>query len=186
MSWTNEDGVHEGWAATEFPGNRFSVGLGEGGALVRAFGPGPGRLPAQRLAPPEVVDGREAIGWRGMCECGWRGPLWQRVDSAQEHDTTDRRIWWPDLDQYADAPADVENAIGNEWRRHLPAEELAAVREHAQEAAAAQVRLTDAVHAAREAGHSWADIGEAVGITRQSAHERWARPASPARAAKGA
>ncbi|MGW4644083.1 hypothetical protein ACWEN6_36580 [Sphaerisporangium sp. NPDC004334] len=40
-----------------------------------------------------------------------------------------------------------------------------------------QTRLNTAVLAAREAGHSWAEIGAAVGITRQSAHERWARAA---------
>jgi hypothetical protein len=35
-------------------------------------------------------------------------------------------------------------------------------------------RLGKTVAAAKSAGASWADIGRAVGISRQSAHERWA------------
>jgi hypothetical protein len=48
-----------------------------------------------------------------------------------------------------------------------------------QEAAAAVARdaeaLDRAVYAARNAGASWADIGRAVGITRQAATQRWTR-----------
>jgi hypothetical protein len=48
-----------------------------------------------------------------------------------------------------------------------------------QQAAADMTRsaaaLDQAVHAARSAGASWTDIGRAVGITRQSAQQRWAR-----------
>lgn len=36
-----------------------------------------------------------------------------------------------------------------------------------------EARLGKAVVAAREAGATWAQIGEAVGMSRQSAHERW-------------
>ena len=36
-----------------------------------------------------------------------------------------------------------------------------------------EARLGEAVAAAREAGATWAQIGEAVGMSRQSAHERW-------------
>lgn len=72
-------------------------------------------------------------------------------------------------------PADVEEAIHREWRDHLEPETLAAVHTEAQAASAAQARLTEAVREARRDGRSWADIGSAVGITRQSAHERWAQ-----------
>ncbi|GAA3832426.1 hypothetical protein GCM10022226_62060 [Sphaerisporangium flaviroseum] len=49
------------------------------------------------------------------------------------------------------------------------------IQAEAQAVSAAQARLTAAVRAAREAGNSWVDIGGAAGISRQSAHERWAR-----------
>ena len=38
---------------------------------------------------------------------------------------------------------------------------------------AAQLRLEEAVLAARAAGASWAQIGDATGMSRQAAHERW-------------
>ena len=47
---------------------------------------------------------------------------------------------------------------------------LGAAREYTQ----AGHRLDKTVAAAKAAGASWADIGRAVGISRQSAHERWA------------
>lgn len=37
----------------------------------------------------------------------------------------------------------------------------------------AESELTDCVVAAREAGLSWAQIGTALGMSRQAAHERW-------------
>ncbi|MGW0590993.1 hypothetical protein [Streptosporangium sp. NPDC002607] len=83
MAWTNEDGIHEGWDAAEFDRDRFSVGSGGGGAWARQFAAGPG--PLQREGEPETVDGRTAIGWRSMCECGWRGQLWERVATPGEH-----------------------------------------------------------------------------------------------------
>lgn len=36
-----------------------------------------------------------------------------------------------------------------------------------------ELGLDEAVVTAREAGATWAQIGDAVGISRQSAHERW-------------
>jgi hypothetical protein len=182
MGWSNEDGKHEGWAAAQFPGERLSFGATggpTGGAIVVRYDLATGRR-VEKYDPlnPIVVDGREAIGWRGICDCGWLGPLWQRVDSAAEHDPAARRIHAPDVDdlQYGDAPADIEDeGIYWEWRGHLEPEHITAVREHAQAVAVAQDRLTDAVRTAREAGAPWADIGAAAGITKQSAHERWAR-----------
>lgn len=180
MGWYREDDTgrgHEGWDAAVFaPGNRFSVGTGGGGALVRAFGPG-----GREGELEEGVDGRTAIGWCGVCECGWRSPLWARVGTEQEHAPAARRIWWPDIDQYGDAPDDVAAAIYAEWCEHLRHDPLDAVRTEARAVEEAQSRLTVAVHVAREAGKSWSEVGVAVGITRQSAHERWARPARPDR-----
>ncbi|MFE3052974.1 hypothetical protein [Nocardia sp. NPDC059239] len=39
----------------------------------------------------------------------------------------------------------------------------------------AQRRVNDTVRAARADGASWEVIGRAAGISRQSAHERWAK-----------
>lgn len=37
----------------------------------------------------------------------------------------------------------------------------------------AEERLRRAVRAAREAGLTWADVGDVLGVTRQAAHERF-------------
>jgi hypothetical protein len=39
--------------------------------------------------------------------------------------------------------------------------------------------LREAVHQAREAGHTWAEIGELLGTTRQAAFQRFGRPLDP-------
>ncbi|MEU8197046.1 hypothetical protein AB0C10_24990 [Microbispora amethystogenes] len=172
MAWQTDDGEHEGWDAAEFPGDRFSIKWQAGGAVVRHFPPRPGPLPTYK-GDPEVIEGRQAIGWRGMCDCGWRGPLWKRADSPEQHDPAARLIWSDN--HYGDAPEDVARAMRDEWKAHLEPDALTDVRRQAREASAAQDRLARAVRAARADGRSWAEIGAAAGITRQSAHERWAR-----------
>jgi hypothetical protein len=43
----------------------------------------------------------------------------------------------------------------------------------------AESRLPDAVDAARAAGHTWAEIGDVLGTTRQAAFQRFGRPIDP-------
>lgn len=50
---------------------------------------------------------------------------------------------------------------------------LEALGRSCTEVRAATQRLEDAVLAARSAGATWAQIGDAAGVTRQAAHERW-------------
>lgn len=170
MSYQTDDGLHEGSEAAEFPDGRFSVGPGSGGALVRFLRP-----ELDTDAEPGVLDGRTAIGWRGVCTCGWRGPLWERVADPVGHDLSARKVFDPDPSVYGDPPPGIEDVIHQEWRGHLPSPSLADVGAAAEEARKAEVRLNEAVQRARADGSSWADIGAAAGITRQSAHERWAR-----------
>jgi hypothetical protein len=60
--------------------------------------------------------------------------------------------------------------------RPLPGAELADLIDAAQAAADAQHRLGEAARAARHAGASWTQIGDALGLTRQAAQQRWSRP----------
>ncbi|WP_280418692.1 AsnC family protein [Nocardia carnea] len=63
-----------------------------------------------------------------------------------------------------------------DWQIHTgPADELHTVELASDDVDDAQHKLNVAVRAARDAGASLADIGRAVGISRQSAHERWAK-----------
>jgi hypothetical protein len=126
------------------------------------------------------------VGWRVSCDCKGRSQAWhgRRWDRADVHD---RRLSVPDDDAAEDLmfaeDSWVTDLLYDEWLRHLgevyasPASpQLIAVRDAARAAQEARTRLDDAVAAARAAGASWAGIGEAAGISRQSAHERWGRP----------
>jgi hypothetical protein len=58
--------------------------------------------------------------------------------------------------------------------------DLAAIVDAVTEVAAAERRVRDAVRVARANGRSWARIGIALGVSRQSAHERFATRADHA------
>ena len=180
MSWINDDGDHEGWAAAEMPDGRVSTGEGAGGISVRA--------PADAISPAsagqaEVVNGRDAIGWRGICSCGWLGPVHRRVPARQDADPARHLVYWAVPDIWADPPPGTEDAIRVEWQAHLPAESLGDVKAAAAAARKADDALDDAVRRARQDGQSWAAIGDAAGLTRQAAWERWGKrwqPVTPA------
>ncbi|MDO5534679.1 MAG: hypothetical protein Q4F65_08515, partial [Propionibacteriaceae bacterium] len=56
---------------------------------------------------------------------------------------------------------------------------LAAVTRARDDALAAEVALTRAVLDAREAGCSWAQLGEVLGVSRQAAFKRFGNPVDP-------
>lgn len=56
-----------------------------------------------------------------------------------------------------------------DWDAHP----LDALRECRGVATALEKALWETVHKARDAGHSWADIGAALGVTKQTAWERF-------------
>ena len=56
---------------------------------------------------------------------------------------------------------------------------MAAVAAANQELAVAQEYLRGSVERAREAGHTWQEIGDTLGTTRQAAFQRFGRPIDP-------
>lgn len=86
-----------------------------------------------------------------------------REQLQQAADDTER--WLESLDP---AAIDSPDADASRLRRIG-----AAVRA----AAASQVELGDAVAAAREHGHTWAQIATMLGTSRQAAQERYGEPA---------
>jgi hypothetical protein len=172
MGWVSNDNEHEGWAAAVAPDGRLSASSSGEGMLVQGI---TRRYQPDKMLPDhEVVPDREIIGWRGACDCGWRGELWERVTSPAAADFSRRRDYLSP-DDFAHASNEVEDAIHDEWKAHLaPLEAVAGVEAAAREYNQAGQRLDKTVAAAKAAGASWTDIGRAVGISRQSAHERWA------------
>lgn len=172
MSWVSSNNEHEGWAAEVAPDGRLSSSSSEAGMLVKGI---TGRYKPDKMRPDyEVVPDSEIIGWRGACGCGWRGQMWERVASPAAADPAHRRDYVAPH-EFAYASNEVEDAIHDEWKAHIaPSEAVLGVEAAAREYAQAAHRLDKTVAAAKAAGASWADIGRAVGISRQSAHERWA------------
>lgn len=171
MGWMGPvvgDVEHEGWVVPVFADGVEGAGSSSARGVLVDFD-------RDEWRPDEGV-----TAWRAGCECGWRGPLWTRVKAA---DGASPDPWvsrpkrlihnpgeWP-----ADLHSDAENAVIDEWRQHIaPWRSVELVEEAAQRASAASRALDDAVRTAHASGASWADIGRAVGISRQSAHERWA------------
>ncbi len=70
----------------------------------------------------------------------------------------------------------MRSAVGRtNVARAVPGVELAALIDAACSAADAERQLGHAARAARAAGASWSQIGDALGLTRQAAQQRWGR-----------
>jgi hypothetical protein len=70
MGWISSDHEHEGWAFAVAPDGRLSSSSSAAGMHVQGI---TGRWPQDpQLDDREIVPGRETIGWRRACDCGWR------------------------------------------------------------------------------------------------------------------
>ncbi|WP_425298004.1 hypothetical protein, partial [Nocardia brasiliensis] len=131
--------------------------------------------------PRELRDRNDVVGWRVVCvdegsaRIHWRGPLWTRTTRPDAEDFAARRGYSEDGE--SDFSAALEDAVFADWdTAHVtPIDAVYPVWQAAEELGVAQSALTEAVRKARADGASWADIGTAAGMTRQSAHERWAK-----------
>lgn len=106
----------------------------------------------------------------------WIGPVFTRVPSKTLEILTAGRIFAPDDDiAYAADRQDVRDAAVELWRpEHVfGSDDLTEVEAAAAAASQARLRLDAAAALARHSGASWADIGRAAGMARQSAQERW-------------
>lgn len=180
MGWISTDNEHEGWAACVAPDGRLSASSSAEGMLFRGIS---GHYKPDKMMPDyDVIPDDEIVGWRGQCSCGWQGDRWERVTEPTAADFNHRRDYVAP-DDSAHASLQVEDAIHNEWKAHIaPSEALLGLEAAAREYNRAGQRLAKTVAAAKAAGASWADIGRAVGISRQSAHERWADKPAPVHA----
>lgn len=140
-----------------------------------------GRHPDEDRRRPSA----EIVGWLLSCDCRrwdssevstWTDPVqWARVPSATLEDLARHRVFAPDTDVHADERPEVAAAAQAVWRReHLdPIDVDGEIRAAAEARRDADARLDAAVAKARRLGRSWAYIGAAAGMTRQSANERW-------------
>jgi len=168
MTWTNDDGGHEGWAGALFADDWVGGSWVNGGVEASWAPDGTFRWKERSWRPDS-----EVIGWVPACECGWRGEKVTRVADPALADLAKRMAYSKD----AFCPEVVEDElIHPQWMAHVNA---LSWQSTLQEAHAQHRRTADALDAAvaqaRAVGASWADIGRVVGMTRQSANERWSR-----------
>ncbi len=197
MGWLTGDGRHEGYLAPMF-------GDGQRGRSVTG-----GSVP-----PDEVVVGvetqgadgswvwptrpaGEVTGWVVCCDCyrntsfgpasSWVGPVFTQVPSKTLEDLAARRVFAADDDVvYVSEREDVRAAAVGLWRSEhaFGIDALTEVEAASAAVSQAKLRLDAAVALARNSDASWADIGRATGMTRQSAQERWRSADGPPPAAE--
>ncbi|MFI6317743.1 hypothetical protein ACIBG8_09515 [Nonomuraea sp. NPDC050556] len=134
-------------------------------------------LPTGELASSASAFTKNFVGYQAACSCGWadqrRYPA--TPDGAKE---TEYR-WWSRhaASLIAAAPPSelvIKSNLLCERIVTLAAERpLAALTLLSQVESWQRTLFDQAVAAAREASVSWAQIGEAMGISKQSAHERF-------------
>ncbi|MFJ2745391.1 hypothetical protein ACIO3O_37675 [Streptomyces sp. NPDC087440] len=186
MGWATDDGLHEGYAVAVLADGRDATAEDNlrGNSAWRCFDGTDGKpLAVGVRAACDCYDGRGRIvkEWRGATvfpvffedEETTEGPgedgdspyaEWQRTHAAPAAATT--------------VPADVTELLG-QVRERL--RELAAIRPLAALSAVARLEgiataaARSAARAAQEDDRSWADIGTALGVSKQAAHQRLAR-----------
>ena len=186
MGYISEDGLHEGYLVPQFgDGQRGHSVTGDGTPNDQVvIGDAVQDADANWVYPTRPAG--EVTGWVVCCDCStpssfgrvrtWVGPVFTRVPSRALEDPKALKIFAADDDVvYASDREDVEETAMDLWRSEhgFSIDALVAVEAAAEAAAAAKERLAAAVALARHSGASWADIGRAAGMARQSAQGRW-------------
>lgn len=185
MAWVSDDGRHESYLLPEFLDGCLGGTSSSGGvwATVDAHGAAIPYSDWQRR------DRGEIVGWVLRCDerAGADGQLalepaqtvelgrWRRAPSPAAHDPGGGWVYVVDddavfVDELPDVAAVMEAIVDVHIEKTAS---RARVRAAAAASRAASEALGEAVRSARLAGWSWTAIGSDVGITRQSARERW-------------
>lgn len=181
MGWIHDDGRHEMHLAPAFADGSLSSGSNAAGARIMNAPDGSPLVAEQWHTRPD----EEVTGWVVCCthysDSGYsstteRLATWERVATPEDEQPEAGRFYAADEAIDLDARADVEELMLKVWHSHLePVNARTAIAEAAQVVTRATRALDQAVETGRTAGLTWAEIGQAAGIARQSAHERWGR-----------
>ncbi|MET7336610.1 hypothetical protein [Nonomuraea sp. NPDC005650] len=134
-------------------------------------------LPGGELARSSTAFTRTFVGYQAACSCGWADR--RRFAATPEGAKEAEGRWWSKhaAPLLAAAPPSwlvIKSNLLCEQIVNLTADRpLAALTLLSQVESWQRTLLDQAVAAAREGGASWADVGEAMGITKQAAHERF-------------
>ncbi|MBB5076161.1 hypothetical protein [Nonomuraea endophytica] len=139
-------------------------------------------LPDGELARSSSAFTRAFIGYQAACSCGWADR--RRFPPTPEGAKEAEGRWYTHVAPLlAAAPPSwlvVKSNLLCEQIVNLAADRpLAALTLLAQVESWQRTLLDQAVAGAKAAGASWADVGEAMGITKQAAHERFRTHVGP-------
>lgn len=188
MGWIDEHGFHEGYLVPRFHDQQLAYLVTGGSIPPDQIACGPSRLTSAGHQEYPTRPAGEVTGWVVCCDCTgretssarttWVGPEFTRVPSAALEDVPHLKVYAPDDDvAYVSERDDVEQVAVDLWRSgHVFSDDaISAVQAASEALAAAKTRLDSSVAIARSSGASWAAIGRAADMTRQSAQERWGR-----------
>lgn len=187
MAFETEDALHEGYLLPQFEDGLPSYRVRDGAMTPPgSIAIGPGQQDLDDNWAHRTRSAGEVTGWVLCCSCSggtlpptWVGPVFTRVPSKTLENLAAFRIFAPDEEvAHVSERKDVSDFTRDLWLNGhaLSMETLAQVATAADAALQARSRLDETVALAREGGASWADIGHATGMTRQSAHTRWGKP----------
>ncbi|WP_432507239.1 hypothetical protein [Kineococcus arenarius] len=187
MSWSVED--HELHLLSVLPNGQSGDAYRAGQVQVTADADGRLLPPWQRWWRPLS----DVVAFAAVCDCTvapapapaggavWRTKRtrlarWERVQDPHLEDLCAGRVYAAGDVSAMDLSdrRDVEEHLLQLWAQHrAPQEATSAIESAWAHSRNALSALDEAVAAGREVGLSWADIGRATGMTRQSARERW-------------
>ncbi|MEU9831737.1 hypothetical protein AB0D67_09355 [Streptosporangium sp. NPDC048047] len=134
-------------------------------------------LPNGDLASSAGAFTRTFVGYQAGCSCGWTDQ--RRFPSTEEGAKETEYRWWSRhaAPLLAAAPpgelVTTSNLLCERIVKLAAERPLAALTLLSQVESWHRTLLDQVVAGAREAGASWAQVGEAMGISKQSAHERF-------------
>lgn len=176
MSWNDEQG-HE-LAILEAFADEMIAGSGQRDSLTVSYTPEGRLLPYEQWAERPKA---EVTGWVVMCTCPDNTPAilarWTRAGSPAGDNLASGMLYATDEEvESLDARDDVADRAQELWAAHrrldMATEKIELAGRAVKQATSS---LNEAVAIGRAAGLSWTAVGRAVGITRQSARERWGK-----------
>ncbi|MER6950935.1 hypothetical protein ABT294_43660 [Nonomuraea sp. NPDC000554] len=134
-------------------------------------------LPNGELAPSASAFTKTFIGYQATCSCGWADR--RRFPATPEGAKEAEYRWWsrhvppllaaaPPVELVSKSNLLCERIVQLAGERPLAALTLLSQVESWQ-----RTLLDQAVAGAKEAGATWTEVGEAIGISKQAAHERF-------------
>lgn len=188
MGWSSEDGLHEGDLVPVFMDGQRGTGTTGGSIPAGHVAIGSEGKQSDGSRAYLTRPAGEVTGWVVCCDCyresgfgppsTWVGPAFIRVPSPSLQDLSARKLYAADEEvAYVGDNDDVLDTAYDLWKSEhvFGLDGLSEVEAAATALASARQRLDTAVLMSRGSGASWAAVGRATSMTRQSAQERWGR-----------